>query len=124
MRLHCKMNHVPFPTLIRMAASGKHGIRKPLARVKDQVPICMSCTFGMSHTRPWRTKGTPGKIRKEEEINPGDCVSIDQIVSAQPGLIPQMSGFLTNTRLWGATVFVDHVSDYVYVALMCALSQD
>ena len=49
---------------------------------------------------------------------PGDGVSVDQIVSAQPGLIPQMSGFLTSKRLWGATTFVDHGSDYVYVHLM------
>ena len=33
-----------------------------------------------------------------------------------------MSGFLTNQRLWGATIFVDHVSDYVYVHLMRDLS--
>ena len=45
-------------------------------------------------------------------------VSIDQIVSAQLGLIPQISGYLTNMRIWGATVFVDHVSDYTHVALM------
>ncbi len=49
---------------------------------------------------------------------------MDQLVSAQPGLIPQMSGFLTNMRIWGATVFVDHFSDYVYVALMRDLSLD
>ena len=30
--------------------------------------------------------------------------------------------FLTNQRLWGATTFVDHVSDYVYVHLMRDLS--
>ena len=49
-------------------------------------------------------------------------MSVDQIVSAHPGLIPQMSGFLTNQRLWGATTFVDHVSDYVYVHLVRDLS--
>ena len=57
-----------------------------------------------------------------EQTKPGDGVSVDQIVSAQPGLIPQMSGFLTNQRLWGATTFFDHVSDYVYVHLMRDLS--
>ena len=35
-----------------------------------------------------------------------------------------MSGFLTNHRIWGATVFVDHVSDYVFVALMRDLTLD
>ena len=29
-----------------------------------------------------------------------------------------MSSFLTSKRLWGATTFVDHISDYVYVNLM------
>ena len=33
-----------------------------------------------------------------------------------------MYGFLTKKRLWGATKFVDHVSDFVYVHLMRDLS--
>ena len=59
-----------------------------------------------------------GSICRPEQTTPGDGVSVDQIVSAQPGLIPQMSGFLTSKKLLGATTFVDHVSDYVYVHLM------
>ena len=55
---------------------------------------------------------------------PGYGVSVDQILSAQPGLIPQMSSFLTNKRLWGSTTFVDHVSDYVYMHLMRDLTLD
>jgi hypothetical protein len=39
---------------------------------------------------------------------------MDTLVSAQPGLVPQMSGFLMNLQTWGATVFVDHFSDYVF----------
>ena len=35
-----------------------------------------------------------------------------------------MAGFLTNLRIWGATIFVDHFSDYVYVALMQDLTLD
>ena len=49
---------------------------------------------------------------------------MDQLVSAQPGLIPQMAGFLTNLRIWGATLFVDHFSDNVYIALMRDLTLD
>ena len=45
-------------------------------------------------------------------------------MSAQPGLIPQISGYLTNMRIWGATVFADHVSDYTHVALMRDLALD
>jgi hypothetical protein len=40
------------------------------------------------------------------------------MVSAQPGLIPQMSGGLTNLHVMAATIFVDHFLDHVYVYLM------
>jgi len=40
------------------------------------------------------------------------------MVSAQPGLIPQMSGCLTNLRVMAAMIFVSHFSDHVYVYLM------
>ena len=92
---------------------------------RDRIPLCVACQFGAAHRRPWRVKGKrSGKIRKETETKPGDGQSIDQIVSAQPGLIPQMSGFLTSQRYWGVTVFVDHFSDYIYCHLMRALTLD
>jgi hypothetical protein len=40
------------------------------------------------------------------------------MVSAQPGLILQMSGCLTNLCILATTVFVDHFLDHVYVYLM------
>jgi hypothetical protein len=40
------------------------------------------------------------------------------MVSAQPGLIPQMSGHLSNLCIMAARIFVDHFSDHVYVYLM------
>jgi hypothetical protein len=40
------------------------------------------------------------------------------MVPAQPGLIPQMSGCLTNLCIMAATIFVDNFSDHVYVYLM------
>ena len=87
--------------------------------------MCMAFQFGQGHRRPWRLKGKKiESICRPEQTIPGDGVSVDQIVSAQPGLIPQMSGFLTSKRLWGATTFVEHVSDYVYVHLMRYLTLD
>jgi hypothetical protein len=44
------------------------------------------------------------------------------IVLAQPGLIPQISGKLTGLQVNGATIFVDHHSDHVYVFLMWDLT--
>jgi hypothetical protein len=102
--------------MITLAEKGQ--IKKKFAKLKHRLPICMSCIFGTAHHKPWRSKGYKGPIRKESDNAPRKCISIDQMVSAQPGLIPQMAGFLTNLCIWGATVFVDHFSDYVYVALM------
>jgi hypothetical protein len=83
----------------------------------------MSCIFGTSQ-KPWHTKGSHGSICKESNDAPRKYVSMGQIVSAQPGLIPQMADFLTNFRIWGAAIFVDHFLDYVYVALMHDLTLD
>jgi hypothetical protein len=47
---------------------------------------------------------------------------MDDLVSAQPGLIPQISGRLTSMRITGETVIVDHYLDHVYVYLMQNLS--
>ena len=57
-------------------------------------------------------------IRREDEVAPGVCISTDQLVSSRGGLIPQRTGKLMNARYVGATIFVDHYSDYVYAHLM------
>ncbi len=46
------------------------------------------------------------------------------MVSVQPGLIPQMMGFLNNLRIWGTMIFVDHYLNNVFMALMRDLTLD
>jgi hypothetical protein len=114
---HCRLHHTPFPKLITMAEKGE--IPKRLAALKGRCPICVACLFGQAHKRPWRSKSKQEhSIRKPTDDAPGKKASLDQMVSAQPGLIPQMSGHLTHLRVMAATVFVDHFSDHVYVYLM------
>ena len=49
-------------------------------------------------SRLWRTRvGQSSGIRMSNEKDPGDGTSVDQIVCAQPGLVPQMAGSLTLT---------------------------
>ena len=57
-------------------------------------------------------------ICKPTDDASGKKASLDQMVSAQLDLIPQMSGCLTNLHIMAATIFVDHFSDHVYVYLM------
>ena len=81
--------------------------------------LCAACQYVQEHRRPWSVKGKKsGIIRKPEHVDPGNGVSVDQIISAQPVLITQMSGFLMNEKIWVCTTFVDHVRNFVYVHLM------
>ncbi len=122
MKQHYRMNHLPLPAMITLAEKGK--LNRKFAKLKHRLPVCMSCIIGTAHRKPWRSKGKKGSIRRPSDNALGKCVSIDQMISAQPGLIPQMAGFLTNLRIWGATIFVDHFSAYVFVALMRDLTLD
>ena len=112
-----RVYHLPYHTLFRLSSIGF--LPKWLLEFQNKPPLCVAYQFSQAHCRPWRAKGKKSvSIQTPEQINPSDGVSVDHIVSEQPCLIPQISGFLTNQRLWGATTFLDHVSDYVYIHLM------
>ena len=81
--------------------------------------------FAPTRRRPWRHKGKlSGTIRKSTDNAPGKGTSTDQLVSAHPGLIPQLSGRLTRHRIWGACIFVDHFSDFFFLHLMQSISDE
>ena len=65
----------------------------------------------MQHKTPWRSK---------EAVNPapGDGTSTDQMVSSVKGFVQQAVGSLTRRRIVGATVFIDHATDFTYTHLM------
>ncbi len=109
---HCHLHHTPFPKLITIAEQGE--IPKPLSALKGSCPICVACPFGQAHKHPWQSKSEQKHpICKPIDDTPGKKTSLDQMLSAQPGLIPQMSGRLTNLCIMAATVFVDHFSEHV-----------
>ena len=111
---HIKLGHAPFRN-IRWAS--QLGILPPkLAKCRNV--ICPACLYGKQKRRPWRTKGVAGGQHKiKKATRPGECVSVDQLQSETPGLLPQTSGKLTTSRFKVATIFVDHYSalDYVHV---------
>ena len=84
---HHRLYHLSLPKIFRLAELGH--LPKSLLNCKKNAPLCVACQFGIAHHRPWRTKGkSSGSIRMLDHVEPGDGVSMDQIVSAQPGLIP------------------------------------
>ena len=43
-------------------------------------------------------------LRSSDINKPGQRVVTDQIVSAQPGIVPQEKGSMEQSRIWGDTV--------------------
>ena len=100
-------------------------IPKELLYIKNKSsPICVSCAFGTAHKKQTKNKrGRHHEIRTKTDDAPGKCVSMDQLISTQPGLIPQFWGHLTRDRIWAANVAVDHFTNVIKVALMKTTSQ-
>ena len=84
-------------------------------------PVCAQCLYGKAHKRPWRTKGKKiSTIRRERlATDPpnGITCSTDTFVSSVPGLIPQSTGIMMNTKYTAGTVFAEHDSNMCHVHL-------
>ena len=120
---HYRLGHLGFSNLLKLANIGV--LPRRLRKLKDRLPKCIACEFGLAHRRNWRTKGNKNQsIRKESDNKPGACTSVDQLISAQPGLVPTVSGTLASFRITAATVFVDHFMNFIYVHLMRSTTQD
>ena len=65
-----------------------------------------------------------GVLRSPYINKPGQKVGIDQILSTQPGLVPQEKVSMTRSSIWGATVFVDYATRWVKVHLKQDTSVD
>jgi len=118
---HLKLGHAPYQ-YIRWAA--ELGILPPKLK-KIRNVVCPACMYGKQKRRPWRTKGSAeqqGKIKKA--TRPGECISVDQLISGVPGLVGQTTGKLTKSRYMVATIFVDHYSDLDYVHVQASTSAE
>ena len=118
--LHHRLFHLPMHIMLRMSRIGI--LPKRFMKLKNDLPPCVSCLFGQAHRRPWRIKtsasATGGVLRSPDIDAPGQVVGTDQLVSAQPGLVPQEKGHPTRARIWGATIFVDYATKWIKVHLM------
>ena len=109
---HVKLGHAPFRN-IRWAA--KLGILPSKLQHCRNV-VCPACLYGKQKRRPWRSKGAKAQDHRiKKAMSPGECVSVDQLISGTPGLVGQTTGKLTTARYKVATIFVDHYSDLDYV---------
>ena len=119
LRHHHNMGHLSFTKVQEMA---KQGIF-PSRIAKCAVPICSACQYAKATRRQWHTKSCKNhQDVNEHPTKPGQCVSVDQLVSPAPGLIAQMTRFITKQWYKYATVYVDQYSRLSFVYLQCTAS--
>ena len=112
--IHKSLGHTSFHIIRLLCLAGI--LQRELTNVAP--PLCPGCSHGKANRRPWRQKGKSNLKKIKPVTIPGQIVSVDQLVSYTPGLIPTHRGLPTTKRYSGATIFVDHASDFTYVHLM------
>ena len=82
-------------------------------------PFCISCAFGTVNKKPSRNnKGRSHTIRSKKDDALRKCVSMDQLISSQPGMIPKFDEHIRREKVWAASVAVDHFTNIIKVCLM------
>ena len=113
LQCHYDFGHLPFTKLQRIA---KDGIL-PSRLAKCKVPVCSACQYARATKRPWRSRNVRDCETERPNNRPGAVVSVDQMESPTPGLVAQMTGFITRERYKYATVYVDQATGLGFVYL-------
>jgi hypothetical protein len=112
LKIHQCMHHPSFAKLKEMA---KKGII-PQRLAKCATPLCSSCSYAKINKKCCHDKlksiQYPYRL-----LDPGDVVSVDQMVSCTHGFIAQMTGKLTTVRYKYVTIYVGQASRLGYVHL-------
>jgi hypothetical protein len=114
MRWHYRLGHLSFPKLKVLAKNGEIPCR--LAKVPP--PKFLGCLFGAMRKTPWRGKESKATRQVFVTTKPGECVSVNHMVSTHVGFFVQLKGGLTKKRYKAASIFVDHFSRLCFVHLM------
>jgi hypothetical protein len=103
---HYRLGHLSFPKLKLHAKNGEIPCR--LAKIPP--PKCAGCLFGAMTKLPWCGKESKSSHEVFTATKPGECVSVDHMISTQVGFFAQLKGKLTSKRYRVASIFVDHFS--------------
>jgi hypothetical protein len=114
MRWHYHLGHLSFAKLELLAKNGEI----PCRLAKVPAPKCAGCLFGAMTKLPWRGKESKSSHEVFVATKPGECVSIDHMVSMQTGFFARLKGKLTSKRYRATSIFVDHFSRLRFVHLM------
>jgi len=107
---HQKLGRLNFDTVQNLAGSGVLG---PAFRSIGNCPIslCRACVHGKQHHCSVPRDPLPLDV---SHLEPGDCISCNQLESSAPGLIPIYRGTPSTSKYHAGSLFVDHASRYLY----------
>ena len=91
---HYRLGHASFEKIRQMA--GRGDLPRNIATCKT--PKCAACLYGKATRRAWRSKSPANKLTTPPATSPGAVVAVDQMISATPGFIAHMRGFITRKR--------------------------
>ncbi len=102
MRWHYHLGHLAFKKLQQLARHSE--IPKRLVNVR--APRCAGYLFGAMTKVLWRGKECKSKHTVFVATKPGECISVDHLISTEPGFFRQAKRILTKIRYKNTTMFV------------------
>ena len=115
MLAHDRLGHLLFVDMFTLAENGR--LLKKYLQLKGRQFFCPSCDFAKAKRRNWRDCGAPGSLRSATQVNPGDCTSINQVISAYLGLVSRIYGYHSRDRIHCGTIFYDNISTLSFTHL-------
>jgi hypothetical protein len=115
MHWHYCLGHLTFKKLQQLARHGE--IYERLVNV--HAPRCAGYLFGAMTKVLWSNKKAQGQVHTVfVATKPGECVSVDHLISTEPGFFGQAKRTITKTGYKNATIFVNRYSRLILLYLM------
>jgi hypothetical protein len=110
LKWHQRLSHMHFSQIQELAQQGW----LPKTLLGCDPPLCKSCQHGKAHRRPVASTSKSQPI-DANDLHPGDCVSVDQIESSEPGYVDIYSGKPTAAKDHAASLYPDHASQFMFL---------
>lgn len=128
LKWHFRLGHLGFQHLRWLMRSGQLPVRDGKRIANCDLVKCAACEYGKATKRPDRTSVTRGLDEKEmelkqEDLHPGQRISVDHYQSAQPGRLYSSRGSSKAADMFkGGVIYVDHATGFVDVRHLISLN--
>jgi hypothetical protein len=109
---HQQLGHLHMARVQVLARSGIFGPSFQSLGTCDPL-LCKACLHGKQHRQAVTSTTATGSI-DASHLQPGDCISGDQLESSTPGLVATYQGSPSTATYRAGTLLVDHASRYLH----------